>query len=275
MQNSMKNSPTKNFHILLDRISLTVPEQEAALNRAESVRENLMNFSLVQECVITGSMARSTAIRTFSDVDIIAIINDDPKMMENSKLAISAISDYLARTYSSIEDFDSAVHITLNDGPGIDVVPAFIAGKNTSGHSLFKIPAEQRSWINYDPAGQDQRIEQLSLQLGDEFKQAIRLAKWWSRANGSPIPSYEIEGVMSRTFLKWTEMPTPPEALATFFREADANKPDKVTGHGKSVIRKAALMAQDALELAAQGDTAGSMERWRCLLGEQFPTVVF
>ncbi|WP_369190212.1 nucleotidyltransferase domain-containing protein [Streptomyces sp. R08] len=271
----MNNSPTKNFHVLLDRISLSTSERAAALSRAESVRENLKDCQLVRDCIVTGSMARSTAIRTFSDVDIIAVIEDDPEMAENSNLAISAISNFLSRTYSNIEDFDSAVHIALPNEPGVDVVPALLAGKNLSGHSLFKIPTERRAWIDYDPAEQNQRIEQLTQKLGDEFKHAIRLAKWWSRTNGSPIPSYEIEGVASRTFLGWPEMPPPPEALAAFLKEAAANSPKKVTDYGRSLVKEAALIAQEALDLAAQGDTTGSIDCWRCLLGEQFPTVVF
>ncbi|MEV0929132.1 nucleotidyltransferase domain-containing protein [Streptomyces phaeochromogenes] len=274
-QNSMNNSPTKNFHVLLDHISLSTSEKEMALSRAESVCENLKDFLLVRECIVTGSMARSTAIRTFSDVDIIAVIKNDPEMTENSNLAINAISNFLSRMYGNIEDFDSAVHIALPDEPGIDVVPALLAGKNPSGHSLFKIPAERQAWINYDPAGQNKRIEELSQKLGDESKRAIRLAKWWSRVNGSPIPSYEIEGIASRTFLQWSEMPPPPEALAAFLKEAATNTPKKVTDQGKILVREAALIAQEALELAKQGDTAGSVDRWRCLLGEQFSTVVF
>ncbi|MFI7399248.1 nucleotidyltransferase domain-containing protein [Streptomyces sp. NPDC049541] len=274
-QTFMSTSPAKNFQVLLERISLSAPEKSAALKRAESVCQKLSNYPLVQDCFVTGSLARSTAIQTFSDVDIVAVIRNDPSISENSSLAISTISDLLSRTYDEVQDFESAVRITFPGELGIDVVPALPAGNNSSGYKLFKIPTEQRAWIDYAPEEQNQQIEQLTRKLGEEFKHAIRLTKWWSRTHGSPIPSYGIEEIASHTAKKWKHTPPLAEALAAFLSEAARIESEKTSENRQSIVREASLIAQESLELASRGDTAGAIERWRCLLGEQFPAVVF
>ncbi|MFI6933519.1 nucleotidyltransferase domain-containing protein [Streptomyces sp. NPDC050287] len=273
-QTFMNSSPAKNFQVLLERISLTASERTAALRRAESVCRNLNNYPLVQDCFVTGSLARSTAIQTFSDVDIVAVIRNEPNISEDSTLAISTISGLLSRTYVEVQDFDSAVRITFPSELGVDVVPALSAGNNSSGFALYKIPIEQRAWIDYAPEEQNQQIAQLTRKLGEGFKHAIRLTKWWSRTHGSPIPSYEIEYIASRTAKNWKHIPPPEEALTAFLGEATKIS-KKLADRRQSVVREASLIAQEALELSAQGDTVGSITRWRCLLGEQFPAVVF
>ncbi|MFF0760598.1 nucleotidyltransferase [Streptomyces sp. NPDC003737] len=274
-QKFMSTSPSTNFQVLLERISLSASERTAALKRAESVCQNLINHPLVQDCFLAGSLARSTAIQTFSDVDIVAVIRNEPNISGNSTLAISAISDLLSRTYVEIQDFDSAVRITFPNGLGVDVVPALPAGNNSSGFETYKIPGEQRAWIDYAPEEQNQQIEQFTKKLGEEFKHAIRLTKWWSRTHGSPIPSYEIEDIASRAAQKWKHIPPLAETLSAFLEEAARIESEKTSDHRHSVVRQASLIAHEALELAARGDTAGSIERWRCLLGEQFPAVIF
>lgn len=271
----MSTSPATNFQVLLERISLSPSERSAALKRAESVCQILSNYPLVQDCFVTGSLARSTAIQTFSDVDIVAVIRSDPSIAENSSLAISAISDLLSRTYVEIQDFESAVRVTFPSELGVDVVPALPVGSDSSGYKHFKIPTEQRAWIDYAPEEQNQKIVQLTRKLGEGFKHAIRLTKWWSRTHGSPIPSYEIEEIASRTAQKWKHIPPLAEAFAAFLAEATKIESKKAADHRTSAIRDASLIAQEALELAAQGDMVGSVELWRCLLGEQFPAVVF
>ncbi|UUU23311.1 SMODS domain-containing nucleotidyltransferase [Streptomyces sp. DSM 40750] len=271
----MNTSPAKNFQILLERISLSASERTAALSRAESVRENLDRYSLVRYSFITGSMARSTAIQTFSDIDILAVIKDVPGMSEDSVLAISAISDFLSRTFVEVQNFDSAIHIAFPRGPGVDVVPALHAGNNSSGHELYKIPTEQRAWLDYVPEEQNRQIKQLTRKLGDGFKQAIHLTKWWSRTHGSPLPSYEIEEFASSIAQGWKHIHPPAEALAAILEEAARHAPKKLKDHQCRVVREASLIAQEALERAAQGDVAGSIACWRCLLGEKFPAVIF
>ncbi|MFB7446503.1 nucleotidyltransferase domain-containing protein [Streptomyces mirabilis] len=274
-QKAMNTSPSRNFQVLLENITLSASERISALKRAESVCQNLGNYPLVQDCFVTGSLARSTAIQTFSDVDIVAVIRNGLNISKDSTLAINAISDLLSRTYVEVQDFDSAVRITFPGELGVDVVPALPAGTNSSGFEVYKIPTEQRAWIDYAPEEQNQQIEQFTRKLGKEFKHAIRLMKWWSRTHGSPIPSYEIEDIASRTAKEWERIPPLPEALAAFFNEAARIGSEKTSEHRRSIAREASLIAQEALELAARGDTAGSIERWRCLLGEQFPAVVF
>ncbi|GLP65750.1 hypothetical protein TUSST3_23700 [Streptomyces sp. TUS-ST3] len=181
----------------------------------------------------------------------------------------------MSRTYAEIQDFESAVRVTFPSELGIDVVPALPVRNNSSCYKYFKIPTVHRAWIDYSPEEQNQQIEQLTRKLGEGFKHAIRLTKWWSRTHGSPIPSYEIEEIASRTARKWKRIPPLAETLAAFLKEAARIEADKASDHHQNAAGEASLIAQEALELAARGDRSGSIERWRCLLGEQFPDVVF
>ena len=270
----MNTSPAKNFEVLLERISLSASDRSAALDRAESVRENLNNNPLIKDSFITGSMARSTAIRDFSDVDILAVIEDSAAIHEDSSLAISIISSSLLLAFTEVESFDSAIHISFPRTPGVDVVPALHAG-TTSGCELYRIPTGRKAWIDYAPEEQNQQIKQLTQRLGDGFKQAIRLTKWWSRTHGSLIPSYEIEEIASSVAQGWRQIASPAEAFAAILDEATKLGPTNSKDHHHGVIREASLTAREALERAAQGDVARSIARWRCLLGEQFPAIVF
>jgi hypothetical protein len=155
------------------------------------------------------------------------------------------------------------------------VVPALRAGSNSSGYELYRIPTGQRAWIDYAPEEQNQQINELTRKLGDGFKQAIRLTKWWSRTHGTPIPSYEIEDIASSAAQGWEHIRPPDEALAAILEEAARPDPRKLKNNRHRVVREASQTAQEALERAAQGDAAGSITCWRYLLGEQFPAVIF
>ncbi|GHG20421.1 nucleotidyltransferase domain-containing protein [Streptomyces hydrogenans] len=272
---AMSTSPGKNFEILLDRITLSPLEMEAALNHARAVCGILKSCPLVSECVISGSIARSTAVRKFSDVDIIAILKDSKRVDFPSSLAIKDISDFLSLRYKDIQVFDSAIRIDFPGIPGVDVVPAVHQEMSSSGYPLLKIPARRQSWIDYIPEEQSQTTEGSAKRLGAEFKQAIRLAKWWSYENSTSIPSYEIEELASRAFRAWPEMRSLPEALAVLLEEVATAFEMRDSDRNRDSARKAARIARTALVLSTQGDIRESVNLWRCLLGEQFPVVVF
>ncbi|WP_435611904.1 SMODS domain-containing nucleotidyltransferase [Streptomyces sp. bgisy159] len=261
----------KTFELFARRISLSQQELDEALQRAEEICQFLSQTATVQECKITGSIARSTAIQEFSDVDVVAVLSPHPSA-ENTPRSITArLLDTLKSRYHEAHISENTVRIHFAQGPDVDVIPAIPdISKPKSG--IYKIPSANRDrWNAYAPEERNQDINRKGALLGGEFIHLIQIIKWWSKQNGQPLASYEIENIASATFR--FRMPSITRAIVEFFEIAETSSVTRQKAHITS-ISVARAIASKALRCEQQGDTRGALDHWGSLLGDQFSSVV-
>ncbi|MEU0726242.1 nucleotidyltransferase domain-containing protein [Streptomyces sp. NPDC006140] len=262
----------KSFELFVRRISLSQREIGDALNRAEEICQFLSQATAIHECQVTGSMAHSTAIQGFSDVDILVALSPDPSTQSTPHSITAKLLETLKPRYREAYISENTVHINFTQGPDVDVIPAIPDTASTNGEITYRIPSPDRiQWNTYTPARRNQEINQKSALLGSDFVHLIKVIKWWSKHHGQPIASYEIENFASATYSR--RMPPLTRAIVDFFEFAKTSS----TQHREDCFTKiseARAIANKALRREQQGDIRGAIDHWGSLLGDQFPSVV-
>ena len=264
--NDMSDAISGYFDDLLDRITMPERERVAALARAVHISEIIARNIAIQNVVITGSMSRGTAIRNFSDVDILVslekwTLEDQPK----PAAMVSRLAQALSREFPGAHILGNVVRVDFPSGPDVDVLTGLCDSLNDLGNQVYMIPTEDlRRWQPFEPANIDQALYVRSGELGPKFKALIRLIKWWSRENGRPLASYEIETIASSSFGQ--SMPELPESVAMFFDSAVRSVHDR-QDLNMTKLKSAGSLARKSLEESANGNFMESISGWRCLLG--------
>ncbi|MFJ3658118.1 nucleotidyltransferase domain-containing protein [Streptomyces nigra] len=262
----------KNFELFAQRISLSQHELDNAIKRAEEICQFLSQATVVQECKTTGSMARSTAIQDFSDVDIVAVLSPPLSAQDTPNSITARLLDILRPTYREARISENTVRISFAHGPDVDVIPAILDTVSPNGGMIYKIPSPNRSrWNEYAPEERNQEINQKSALLGERFIRLIKIMKWWSKQHEQPVASYEIENIASATFS--SRMPPITHAIVEFFEFAESSPKGRRESHGTS-ISDARSIANKALQCEQQGDIRGALNYWGSLLGDRFSSVV-
>src|SRR5260370_30123225 len=121
------------------------------------------------------------------------------------------------------------------------------------GDQVYEIPNATRStWQKYSPDSQTRRIAEMDRRVGPRFTQLIRAIKWWSKMNGQPVRSHEIEILASEVFE--TKIPELPEAVAAFFDVAinslQESSHSTETANGNGTLSNSAQIALSKLHPA-------------------------
>jgi predicted nucleotidyltransferase len=267
------------FEILDERVQLTASQRQAAEHRGQQVLQTLSQCDVIAECRLVGSMVRSTAIKHFSDIDILAVFEplggaggqDFKVLLDLTEQAVASLGVTVART-------DTTVSVRYGDWPCVDILPVgFTDGMGRDDQS-FHTPGEAgRAWQFYSPSQHDRIVQNASVRLGSRYKKIVRNVKWWNCSNGRILRSYAIEMLVNDSFP--SEIPVYTEAIQRVFGSivswlSDAGAENGRRGSADSVpdiVRSAWLLACQAREMATLGRRKDLELIFRRLFGEQFP----
>ncbi|MFE2357972.1 hypothetical protein [Streptomyces parvulus] len=264
----MTDQITDQFDAFLQLITPSDSEKSTALEQGRHLSQRIEQRPEVRECLITGSMVRSTAIRRYSDVDIVAVIEPGDQLTQSEPATlVSSVANMLREIEPDVQVSENAVRVTRPDGVVIDVLAAIHSGTDSTVGHIYRIPAaNQDGWETYAPQEQNRRIKEATQSLGEDFKNLIRLCKWWNQVNNQPISSYEIELTAYKTFRD--EIPEIPCALVDLFdsikRSTDIN-PLKMP-----VLLESEALAKEACASQQAGDIKKALDLWGRLFGDQF-----
>jgi predicted nucleotidyltransferase len=260
-------------------IKLADSDRTLGQERMEKVSQALEKNSNFVQCLPFGSFGRSTAVRPFSDVDLLANFEfprrgerDDPQYL------LDILESLVRGTVGDTRRHRNAISILYPEWPSVDIVPAMQSQKEDQGELSFLIPnVEGMGWQVYEPHVADRQIEERVKSLGGEFKGVIRMMKWWSKIKGGVVESYKIETIAFHLFVE--TLPPYPQAIYEFFGAFLGLIPTprfpRVRSAGAlSLLADARHTAQEALRLGERNQAASrerAIETWRELFGEQFP----
>ena len=260
------------FDAFLRYITLPDKEKEAALEHGRLLSQRIEQQPEVRECLITGSMVRSTAIRKFSDIDIVAVIESENQLAQaDSATLITAVANILRETESHVQVSENTARVIHPESVTVDVLAAFYSGTNSTADDVYRIPAtNQEGWEEYAPGKQTRRIREATEALGDDFKKLIRLCKWWSNTHNQPVSSYEIELIALKSFTD--KIPELPCAVIRMFdsikHSIDPNSPNMLP------LLESRKISEEAHTSWQSGDTQESIKLWRRLFGDHFPSII-
>jgi len=172
-----------------DRVNLPAETAKERRTKVNELRERLARWMEehpacgIVKSYLSGSLAKGTALKTCSDVDVALYIDYDGEKKADGKLA-DWIAERMRRAYpqmkpEQIEPQEYSVKIKYKEaGIEVDVVPVF-----------FENDPQNKGWLVSKKSG---RLMLTSIPLHREFTrkrkdaqpqhfaQVVRLAKWWA-----------------------------------------------------------------------------------------------
>jgi hypothetical protein len=199
------------------------------------VYESIQNLLGVANCLQIGSYPRFTAVTPLHDLDVLYILGPWNAEAFHPSEALDALqsrleSEYKNPTQYRLEISRQTHSITLKffDGGdevfGVDIVPAYISGKNDFGDDKYVVPeiaakshgdreriaaeiskgAHKMEWIKSDPRGYI-TVASRENQANEDFRKSVKLVKGWRTSckdmdEEFPLKSFHLERAMTRYF---------------------------------------------------------------------------
>jgi len=167
-----------------------------------------------------GSVAKGTALRTVNDLDVAVYVKSGDAPKADGEL-IPWLAERLVEANPNMkpDQFEPQTHcVTINfrgTGLNVDVVPVLYEGdeddcgwlvrKHTGERVLTSIPLHL------------QFMRDRKRLYGDDYKQLIRIVKWWKRQKDLRFKSFMIELLWTRLAATGTSLTDYPTALEHYF----------------------------------------------------------
>ena len=197
--------PQLNFAALIHRIQPQPRELASAKQHRGTVRARLQSSFDVSRFAIIGSHARATAVRSYSDVDLlVALRRNEAKWggdIVKSSTVLSRVRDDLASRFprTGVRSDEQAAVVGFADGEqSLDVVPALFLRFDKS-RPVYSIPDGNSSWMETSPESHDQFFGRENEASGSKLSRVAQLIKWWKYSRATPIPirSFYVDMVMA------------------------------------------------------------------------------
>lgn len=195
---------SESFALLITRIQPLPAETEAAEQHLGTIKTRLQTVFDLVDCKRTGSYARSTSIRDFSDTDLFPVFRKSnftrADTLINSDTALGNIRQALVDRYPNtpIGKDVMAIVVSFADGRHVDVVPALF-DRMEQKLPVYLIPDGSGDWMPTCPGLYDAYIAQCNTKSGGKLSYVAQLMKFWRECRSPRIPlsSFHIEMLLA------------------------------------------------------------------------------
>lgn len=284
----MVRSISEGFRVLRSNLEITDLQEQTVSARQQAIREVLENDFVVKETFLTGSYRRSTMIAPLkkADVDIFVVLDVRYYKQNGKRDLLENVKKSLRRTYTKTPDIrpdGSAVTITFNDFK-VDVVPSFY--RKGGGYLIPSL--ELNKWIGTDPKKHVELWSASNKAHNGDLVPLIKMIKGWNKSRHL-FKSFHLETMVLQALEGITISDFPSGIRYVFDKSiglvqrklADpAGFSDDVGEHVNTkakidlLVQRLTWARNEALEaerLAAAGNIAGAVEKWRAILPGYFP----
>jgi hypothetical protein len=168
------------FKKLVSQIEPGSSEVTDARDAHEKVRKELQNDKdskdAHKDSFLSGSYARSTAINDINDVDVIWILDIDPKITDTHTL-IAWTQAILNRYYTEVRLQGRSVGVKAAKGVWLDIVPSSPVSDDAG--PLWIPDRDAKEWVITHPKGQIAAKEGKNKTTNGYYVQVVKLMKFW------------------------------------------------------------------------------------------------
>jgi hypothetical protein len=168
------------FRGLLSYIEPSATHVAAAKAAHEKVREQLRTDSESKDAhkdtFLSGSYARSTAIRDINDIDVVCLVDID-QTITAPDVVLAWLEAVLARYYSERKRQGRSVGVQAGRGVWLDIVPASPVA--TDDGPVWIPDREAHTWVKSHPKGQISAGTNKNRATSGYFVQVVKLMKYW------------------------------------------------------------------------------------------------
>lgn len=214
-----------------DKVNLPRDKASKIREQARRVREKVdkyvseHNDFALRKILMSGSLAKGTALRTLNDVDMACYISGANAPNDVRKL-LNYLADRLRNIYPNIDDSQVRVNtysVTLSfrgTGNDIDVVPILYNGDPDWYGNL--VSQDDGSFLKTCIPRHLEFIRKRKSENQTHFAQVVRLAKYWARnlkqeRSDFKFKSFMIELILAKLVDDGNDLSDYPEALQKFF----------------------------------------------------------
>jgi hypothetical protein len=236
-----------------DALTPTAPERAMVA----AIYEAIQGVLGAARCLQIGSYPRFTAITPLHDLDVLYILGDWDVDAHDPSSALAELQARLRKDFRNptpwrldIAPQTHSITISFKDEKNeermsVDVVPAYIQGKNEFGLDTYFVPeiadrghrarlreyerlsasGSPMQWIKSDPRGYIEVAKRVN-DANDDFRKAVKFVKAWhyacKEAFDSPLKSFHIEQIITAYFRGEAGLDI-FGAVFKFFRELPGN----------------------------------------------------
>jgi predicted nucleotidyltransferase len=199
-------NPNAALRLLAYRMQPKELEIAAALRHIATIRARLDKSFDISAVIRIGSHSRGTAIRAYSDVDLLAVLRRREARWGRREVSpdsfIGRIADDLRERYveTSIRRDAQAVVLKFRAGQhAVDLVPGLFERFNEDRFPVFRIPGGSNEWIETSPAAHNKLFRLASLRSGGKLRLVSQLIKAWRFARKPPfsISSFYVDMLLA------------------------------------------------------------------------------
>lgn len=199
--------PQMNMAALTFSVQPKDGELVAARRHRGTARIRLAKTFDISRIVPLGSHARGTAVRTYSDLDMLVVLRRNEAKwggsLVSSHAVLNRIREDLEERYAStsIRRDQQAAVVEFSQGQqSLDVVPA-IFSRWEKQRPVFSIPDGQGQWMETSPEAHDRFFSTANERSGGKLRRVAQLVKWWkfSRSQTLPLQSFYIDILLATT----------------------------------------------------------------------------
>lgn len=282
-------TPHVAMHDFLNSLELTDNQVDEASRQHRYLREQLQQRLFTQDNFLSGSYARSTAIRPLHDIDVFLVLDGRQyggPHQERPETCLGLVQQTLDGMYPNKEHpilQARSVNLAFS-GTGIayDVVPAF---QDPTNPDVYWVPDRERNtWIPSNPKVHKAASKEANERAGKMLKPLIKAAKHWNTLAGKPLRSFHLE------VLAYDAITSKPDSWPSGLASLLSSVAERVvlpcpepaglgprldegvdTRRAQEVLREAAAVASLARDAAAAGRDGEAHALLRRLLGDAYP----
>lgn len=277
--------------------NLIVPNQDGISRRYKAITQRLNadfwnTSSEASHSLYVGSYGRNTAIKGFSDLDMLfqlpyAVYEQYNAYSSNGQSALlQAVKNSLAKTYSSshVGGDGQVVVINFTDGIRFEVLSAFL---NKDGSYTYPDSNGGGSWRVTNPKPELDAMQARDKVYGGKLRRLCRMMRAWKNEHNVPIKSLLIDTFAYRFISDWEYNDKSYmfyDWMVRDFLKELKDKPEldywaapgsgaRVYSIGKFQYRakQGHLLAEEAIEKESSGYVYSARSKWRELFGTLYP----
>jgi hypothetical protein len=190
-------------------LSSIEPDDDAvkdAKRAHEKVRDHLKSDEETKDAhkktFLSGSYARSTAIRDINDVDVICVLDIDPSITE-PEVVLAWLEGVLGKYYDETRPQGRSIGAAAEKGVWLDIVPGTPISEDDG--PLWIPDRDAKQWVRSHPKGQITAAINKNDVTDGYYVQTVKLAKSWRDrlpTEKSKPKSYILETLVHQTIGK-------------------------------------------------------------------------
>lgn len=280
------------FVRLKSNLEITATEQSQASSRHTAIRDHVRSSWSLSADFLTGSYVRDTKTKKLRDVDIFLVIDPEGDQAPLRKQAPSAVLEALRKVLatkwpdSQPDVFACVIPFGSEDEVmSFDAVPAFALADGS-----YEIPDSiSGGWIRTNPKIHHDKTIAANKDCAGKWVPLVKMIKGANRQAGDPIePSFLIE-VMALSLVRGP-MHSYQHEFAVFCARAAENAVldwqdpaglGPAVNRGISAFDRARIanvfrtwqaVAEEAIDLEADGSERAAVAEWKKLFGSRMPS---